>query len=192
MSNWFTSDSEFDKIYPPEINFMARIHWTPILVAKAAAQFLSAGDNKRILDIGSGVGKFCLAGSHFYPNASYFGVEQRKPLVNYADSAKESLKMENVSFVHANFTQLSLANYDNFYFYNSFHENLDDTDKLDQSIEYSEELFEYYSRYLFQELETVPQSTRLATYHSMHIEIPPGFEMVKSDFKGLLKLWVKV
>jgi len=32
------------------------------------------------LDIGSGVGKFCLAGAYYKPSASFFGVEQRKDL----------------------------------------------------------------------------------------------------------------
>ena len=38
---------------------------------------------------------------------------------------------------HGNFTQLDFKNFDHFYFYNAFYENLAGTDKIDDSIDYS-------------------------------------------------------
>ena len=70
----FSSDSQFNKIYPPSIRLLAHHHWTPLEVAIKAADFLAAENNVSILDIGSGVGKFCIAAANYKPNAFFTGV----------------------------------------------------------------------------------------------------------------------
>lgn len=112
----FISDEQFDKVYPLPIQELGRRHWTPLYVARKAAQFLAAERNVRILDIGSGVGKFCLAAAHFMPRAWYYGIEQRRSLIYHADKVKELLHLENAFFLHGNFTQLDFREYDHFYF----------------------------------------------------------------------------
>src|SRR6185312_256122 len=121
---WFDSDDLFNRVYPPHIQSLSAKHWTPLIVAKEAAAFLAAENNVRVLDIGSGAGKFCLVAAHHQPNAFYYGVEQRKDLVKHSEVAKELLGVGNVTFIQGNFTQLNFARYDHFYFYNSFYENL--------------------------------------------------------------------
>ena len=189
---WFSSDSHFNKIYPPSIQLLAPRHWTPLVVARKAAHFLAAENGVRILDIGSGVGKFCLTAANYKPNASFTGVEQRKSLINHAETAKEILRLENVSFINGNFTQIDFSNYDHFYFYNSFYENLACTDKIDNSIDYSGELYNYYNRYLFKRLEQKPAGTRLATFHSLEDEMPPDYHVVGVEMDNLLKFWIKI
>ena len=189
---WFASDEQFNQLYPLSIQALARRHWTPLSVARKAAGFLAAENNVRILDIGSGVGKFCLAAAYYKPNAFYYGIEQRKSLVSHAEKAREILHLQNVSFVNGNFTQLDFRKYDHFYFYNAFYENLAGTDKIDDSIDYSGELFNYYNRYLFKQLEKKPAGTRLATFHSMEEEIPQGYHVVGSEMDNLLKFWIKI
>ena len=66
---------------------------------RKAANFLAAENNVRILDIGSGVGKFCLAASYYKPNAFYYGVEQRKSLVSHAETAKEICILKTFLFL---------------------------------------------------------------------------------------------
>ncbi len=188
---WFFTDDQFNLLYPLPMQTVARRHWTPLGVARKASYFLAVESNARILDIGSGVGKFCLAAAHYNPNAFYCGVEQRKSLVYNAETARQILHLENVSFIHGNFTQLDFKNYDHFYFYNSFYENLAGADKIDDSIAYSGELYNYYNHYLFKELEQKPAGTRLATYHSLEDEIPQSYHEVGSEFDGLLKFWIK-
>lgn len=189
--NWFSSDIQFLQLYPVSIQVLARRHWTPLNVAQKAANFLAAEKNVRILDIGSGVGKFCIAAGYYKPHAFYYGVEQRKDLVEHAESARNYLGLQNVSFIYGNFTQLNLKYYDHFYFYNSFYENLTGTGKIDDSIAYSDELYNYYIRYLFKQLEQMPSGTRLATYHSLEDEVPPCFHVVDSEIDNLLKFWIK-
>jgi SAM-dependent methyltransferase len=189
---WFYSDTEFNTLYPLSIQALARYHWTPLSIAQKAATFLAGEGNVSILDIGSGVGKFCLAAAFQTPNALYYGVEQRKSLIDIAEGARKSLQLENVIFMHGNFTQLDFRKYDHFYFYNAFYENLDGTDKIDDSIDYSGELYNYYNRYLFKVLQKKPEGTRICTLCSLENEIPPDYQVVKSEMNGLLKFWIKV
>lgn len=189
---WFSSDEQFDQLYPLPIQSMTSLHWSPLNIAKKAAHYLAADYNARILDIGSGVGKFCLAAAYYKPKAFYYGVEQRKSLVRCAEIANDVLLFQNVSFFHGNFTVLDFRNYDHFYFYNSFYENLIGADRIDNSILYTAELYNYYNRYLYRQLERKPIGTKIATFHSLEDEIPPCYRSEASEFDNLLKFWIKV
>jgi SAM-dependent methyltransferase len=186
------SELEFNALYPLSIQVLARHHWTPLSVAIKAAHFLAGDEKVKILDIGCGVGKFCLAAAQHTPNASYYGVEQRQNLIGYAEAAKNKLHLDNVTFIHGNFTQLDFSKYDHFYFYNAFYENLAGTDKIDDSIDYSRELFMYYNRYLYKQLQKKEKGTRLCTFCSLENEVPPDFQVIHSDLDGHLKCWIKV
>lgn len=186
------SEMEFDALYPLSIQALADHHWTPLSIAVKAAHFLAGNEKVKILDIGSGVGKFCLAAAQHTPDASYHGVEQRQNLINYAEAAKRKLHLENVSFIHGNFTQLDFKKYDHFYFYNAFYENLAGTDKIDDSIDYSRELYMYYNRYLYNQLQKKEKGTRLCTLCSLENEVPPDFKLIHSDMDDQLKCWIKV
>jgi SAM-dependent methyltransferase len=189
---WFSSDEQFDQLYPLPIQSLTSLHWSPLNIAKKAAHYLAADYNARILDIGSGVGKFCLAAAYYKPKAFYYGVEQRKSLVRYAEIANDVLLFQNVSFFNGNFTVLDFRNYDHFYFYNSFYENLIGADRIDDSILYTAELYNYYNRYLYKQLERKPIGTKIATFHSLEDEIPPCYRSEASEFDNLLKFWIKV
>ncbi len=189
---WFSSDEQFNQLYPFPIQELAQKHWTPLSVARKASIYLASEKNARILDIGSGVGKFCFAAAHYQPNAFYYGVEQRKSLFDHAETAGEKLGLENVFFIHGNFTQLDFRNYDHFYFFNSFYENLTGTNKIDDSIEYSSELYNYYNHYLYKQLEQKPAGTRLATFHSLEDEVPEGYRATGSEMDNILKYWIKI
>ena len=189
---WFYSDEQFNRLYPLSVQVLSAKHWTPLSVARKAASFLAAEQNVKILDIGSGIGKFCLGAANYKPKAFYYGVEQRRNLVTHAETVRENLQLQNVSFIHGNFTQLDFRNYNHFYFYNAFYENLAGTNKIDDSIEYSAELFNYYNRYLYRQLEQKPAGTRLATFHSLEEEVPPSYHVVGSEIDNLLKFWIKI
>lgn len=188
---WFSSDEQFDELYPVSVQSLASRHWSPLDVVRTAADFLAVNNGARILDIGSGVGKFCLGAAYYHPRAFYYGIEQRKSLVSYAEVANDVLLFENVSFFYGNFTMVDFRNYDHFYFYNSFYENLIGADKIDNNILYSTELYNYYNRYLYKQLERMPKGTKIATYHSLEDEMPPCYRAEVSEFDSLLKFWIK-
>jgi hypothetical protein len=179
-------------LYPVSIQQLDSIHWSPLPVIYEATRFLAGEKGTTILDIGSGSGKFCLTGSHLRPHAFFYGVEQRKSLVDQANQVKMLLDLRNVQFIHKDFTQLNLKAFDSFYFYNSFFENLPGTQKIDDSLEYSTELYLYYSQYLSKQLEGMNAGTRVATYCSWDDEIPSGYALAETHMEGLLKFWIKV
>jgi|SRR5882724_4843829 len=189
--DWFSNDDNFHQLYPPSIQLLSTRHWTPFHITRRIAQYLAPKNSVKVLDIGSGVGKFCLTAAYYMPSAIFFGVEQRKDLVAHAEAARETLGLQNAHFIHRNFTQVDFKQYDHFYFYNSFHENLIATDKIDDNIEYSTELYNYYNRRLHKKLDEMPAGTRLVTFHSLGEEMPTGYHLVEMQVEGLLKFWIR-
>ena len=154
--------------------------------------FLATHSGVKVLDIGSGVGKFCLAGAYYKPHASFFGVEQRENLVVHAEKARDILGLQNVHFIHRNITQLDFKQYNHFYFFNSFYENLLDKDKIDDSLTYSTHLYNKYHRLLYKKLDEMPEGTRVATFHCVEDKMPAGYWLVDSKVGTLLKFWLKI
>lgn len=190
--NYFDVDDHFDNLYPQRIQKISAKHWTPIHVAKAAAGFLAAEKGSRILDIGSGIGKFCLIGAKGNPENHFYGVEQRTTLIHLAEKVKKQMAIENTTFITGNFTQLDLHQFEHFYFYNSFYENLVDAEyHIDESIDYSLSLYLYYTQYLKTALEEKPAGTRLVTYHGFKEIVPQGYRLVESHSNLLLRCWIK-
>ncbi|AEV99786.1 methyltransferase [Niastella koreensis] len=192
LKDWFSTDVRLYQLYPEAIRSLARMHWSPLYIIQKVIPYLTPNDRVKVLDIGSGVGTFCLAGAYYNQSVPFFGVEQRKKLVEVAEDAREKLGIQNVSFIHGNFTQLNLTEFDHFYFYNSFFENLNGAEKIDNEIVYSNELYNYYCIYLYNQLEKMPVGTRIATYCSWGDEIPPGYQLAETHFDNLLKFWIKL
>ncbi|HEY5326923.1 MAG TPA: class I SAM-dependent methyltransferase [Mucilaginibacter sp.] len=185
----FSNDSTFDRMYPEYFQLLSN-HWTPLAIARKAAGFL-AEPGARVLDIGSGIGKFCLAAGYHFPETFFYGVEQRHELIYLAEEAKGRAKLPNVNFIYANITEVNFNRFDHFYFYNAFYENVDQANKIDDSIELSESLYIYYTQYLYSTLNEKAAGCRLVTYHSRDDEVPPGFKLAGVFDNALLKMWIK-
>lgn len=185
------TDSAFDNIYPSSMQVLTRQHWTPLRVARLATDFLTSGPPSKILDIGSGAGKFCLAGACYAPQHYFYGIEQREYVFHEAINAQKKTGITNVSFIHSNITQIDLSKFDHFYFFNSFYEHLDGEGRIDQDIEYSESLYRHYVSYLHKCLQAMPNGTRIATYHSLYEEIPLSYDLVDTLEGGNLNFWIK-
>ncbi|HTI59942.1 class I SAM-dependent methyltransferase [Mucilaginibacter sp.] len=187
---FFKNDAAFDWMYPEHLQLLSLKQWTRLAVARKAARFL-ARPGARVLDIGSGIGKFCLAAAHLYPGTNFFGVEQRGELVHFAEEAGKYLQLSNVHFTQANITQINFREFDHFYFYNSFYENLDPDSCIDDTIATSSSLYFYYTLYLLQAFDDLPAGTRLVTFHTLGEEIPSSYRLVKTSWDMLLKMWIK-
>ena len=188
---YFVSDEAFDSLYPIYIQKLSAVHWTPLSVAHTAANFLAGTEHRRILDIGAGVGKFCIAGA-YYTNAFFTGIEQRRNFVKAGTKVASRLSLDHVSLLHGNFMDVDLRQFNGIYFFNSFHENLVISDSLDDKIERSPALYEAYTSSLFARLEAMPLGTRLATYWLTVNEVPGNFRLCESLHGDKLKLWMKI
>lgn len=192
LDQWFSSDEQLHHVYPKAIRLLATRHWTPLNITQMVVEYLAPYKDVKILDIGSGAGKFCLGGGYYKPDAFFFGIEQRKDLVTHAEIARNILGLDNVHFLHGNLTEMDFKRFDTFYFYNSFYENLMDTDKIDNNIKCTPALYNYYNRKLYEKLAELETGTRLATFHSLEDHIPANYQMVEAWAGNLLKFWVKL
>ena len=187
-----STDDDFDAIYPDHIRLLARKHWTPISVAKAAAQFLVNRRGINVLDIGSGVGKFCMVGAALIPHGHFTGVEQRSELVELSRTLWASYQLTNTSYINANIISIDFRDFNGFYLYNSFFENVDPRNSIDQTIALSTGFYITYGTHTSNKLSSLPSGVRLATYFTDEWVIPTNFELVDTQFKGNLKLWEKM
>lgn len=185
------SDDEFDSIYSLKIQKLSSRHWTPVEVAKRAADFLVTNPSTKVLDIGSGVGKFCLVAAS-YTQAQFTGVEQRASLIRIAQKTVNRCNIERVKFIHADIRSVNFREFNAFYFFNSFEENLDFSERIDQATRLDAELFEEYTLYVRNQLDEAPKGTRVATYCTSSYEIPSSYDRVDTLAKGKLNFWVKM
>ncbi len=184
------TDEAFDSIYPENIRHLAEFHFTPVAAAAPAARFLAGKPGARVLDIGSGAGKFCMIGAAF-TTGHFTGVEQRESLYLASNRVLARFGLPNVRFIHANITEIGFDEFNAFYCFNPFYENMDQTGRMDDSIPLDKKLYPLYSSYVREQLEKMPAGTRLATYFSYSDEIPPDFVLQSSALEGKLKFWEK-
>ena len=76
--SFFNDDLHFNQLFPKNIQAKAARHWTPLEVAKTAADFLAPHNDVHVLDIGSGIGKFCLAAAYHKPKDVFLCCRAKK------------------------------------------------------------------------------------------------------------------
>lgn len=184
-------DEKFDQIYPPKVRQHSGLHWTPVAVAAEAAKWLVTKPGTRVLDLGCGPGKFCLVAASL-TDGRFTGVEQRGDLVAAARQAASDLGIPEVEFLHANVTEIRFADYDAFYLFNPFEENMFDGYKIDSAVTLSPALFKRYTRHVAAELGMQPLGTRVVTYAGYGDEVPGCYDCKAAAFSDDLKLWIKM
>ncbi len=185
------TDQDFDAIYPENIRRIASTHWSSVAICKTASEFLVGCAGTKVLDIGSGAGKFCMEGATT-TKGHFTGVEYRLSLVDLATTLCERYDLKNVNFIQANATSIDFRNYDAFYFFNSFYENINVHHHFDDSITMNVENYEAYVSDMAKQLSRLPLGTRLATYSTLQSVVPGNFKLVDSLHYGSLNLWEKV
>ncbi|UCS92740.1 class I SAM-dependent methyltransferase [Echinicola marina] len=183
------TDKDFDLLFSPKIQQLSHRHWTPLAIIKQTVGFLCQGRHTKVLDIGAGSGKFCLIGA-MYANARFFGVENRAFLVKASRKIAKELGMEQqVTFIHSSVQDLDLSQFDAFYFFNSFHENLDTTDAIEKESMVDEQAYQAYTQNLKEQLAKLPKGTRIAIYCTDADIIQDNYLRVAVLSKGKLQFW---
>jgi SAM-dependent methyltransferase len=185
------TDDTFDSIYCERIKKLANRHWTPVSVAKHASEFLAERPGARVLDIGSGAGKFCMVAAA-HTKGYFVGVEQRADLVQISNDLALANDVQNVKFIHSNITSIPFRNYDSFYFFNSFHENIALYGHIDDRIKNDLRSYDLYSFYVYQQFSALPPGARIVTYNSASDIIPSTFGLVYTLKKDSLRFWEKI
>ena len=185
------SDEEFDAIYPFELRELSERHWTSVYVSKIAAEFLCSQGPVKVLDIGSGAGKFCFVGASLYPASEFYGVDIRENFIVISNQLKEEHVIPNTSFFQQDVLSMNLIGYDGIYFFNSFQEKIDPTSSIDYTSSVSVEQYIQYTKHIFTELNNLPRGTKLVTYFSEGFCVPNSFRLLETHFKGELKFYLK-
>lgn len=181
-------DQAFDRLLAPEWYAQSLVHWTPYGVCARAVSLLRLKPTERVLDIGSGVGKFCALASMLGPG-TFVGVEQRGHLVREAQRVAASLG-SRARFIHANALDLDWNGFDALYFYNPFDETrFDESLRIDATIAFGDDVFWRFARGTFSRLRRLPVGTRVLTYHGVGVPMPPSYCRVEGE--GDLWLYVK-
>ncbi|MBL7816137.1 MAG: methyltransferase domain-containing protein [Saprospiraceae bacterium] len=189
-SNQNICEEEFDEVYPHLLQSISPVHFSPISVSKSASEYLVDKKGCRVLDIGAGVGKFCMIGATC--TEGYFvGVEQRKDLCVLAQEVIERYHLKNIEIINDNIVNIDFKQFDAFYFFNSFQENISIADKIDNTCKLSRELYVEYSMYVREQLELMPIGTKLVTYYSFLKEVPVSYTLQATKFGNDLKMWKK-
>lgn len=115
------ADDDFDLIYPAETRCHSHSFWTPVEAVIQTAAFFK-GHCTRVLDVGSGGGKFCLIAAHLCPETSFFGIEHRPTLVKMSQALALQAELANLTFQEGDAFALNWQEFDGLYIYNPFQE----------------------------------------------------------------------
>jgi len=188
------TDLAFDgSLYPADVRRVSATFWTPMKVALRASELLVTRRETCVLDIGSGVGKFCIVGAAS-TGALFVGVEHREHFVRVARETAALTGTPTARFVHGNFDVIDVRAFDAIYLFNPFAENRwPPEERLDTSIAMPETKFYDDVRGAEALLAAARNGTRVVTYHGFGGQMPRGYRRVlhERQHTGHLDLWLK-
>jgi SAM-dependent methyltransferase len=192
-SDPLSSDSAFDGAYDRRIRELSEQHWTPVRVAARAAYLLTKAGATRILDVGSGVGKFCIVGA-LTTQAQFVGVERREHLVAIARQTATRFNAERATFVHAAADTFSFEGFNGIYLYNPFYEQISKLMiQIDEGIERSSDTYRQFVGSTVSKLATLAPPVAILTYNGFGGVMPSDYTFSGDEPAGgdRLELWVK-
>ncbi|MDB5212820.1 MAG: hypothetical protein JWO86_747 [Myxococcaceae bacterium] len=185
------ADRDLDEVFPLDARRSSKVHWTPVAVAAHAARLLVDQPGMTVLDVGAGVGKFCLVAAATV-RARIRGIEQRAHLVEIARDAAVKLGVV-VDFVHGTLDSQDPKAVDGIYLFNPFAENLSPMrDRIDNSVELNPERFRRDVDATERFLAAARPGTRVVTYCGFGGVMPDAYVLQLREWHGSnLELWVK-
>lgn len=187
------TDSVFDLIYPEYIRKLSERAWTPIDIAQRAARLFSERGANRVLDVGAGVGKFCIVAA-LTTDLNLMGIEQREDLVALAHSVLRTFSIPRVHIYHTSLEGVDLDAYDGVYFYNPFTDIGSVPSRIDDrttplNAEPAERDVARIERYLAR----ARPGMIMVTFHGFGGAVPQGWIHLADETLGVpfLKLWIR-
>jgi hypothetical protein len=189
------NDRAFDRFLPSDLRVISRQYWTQLCAVVRVAEWLKEIGVRSVVDIGSGAGKFCVAGA-LATECEFVGMEQRAGLVAVARDLARSFQVDDrVRFLQGTFGVDPTPEADAYYMYNPFGENLFGCDaRLGEGVELGGDRYHRDVRATQRWLARVPLGTHLITYNGFGGRMPPGYREIALDREqpNLLRMWRKV
>jgi len=186
-------DAAFDRFLPASLRDLSPQHWTPLPVVKRASEWLDSLGVSRVVDIGSGAGKFCVAGALF-SRCSFVGLEPRLSRVASARTLARLFGVDDrVRFVRGALGQAPTPAGDAYYFFNPFDDSRGDGDDEEADVCFRIGRHEPPVAIAEALLRRAPRGTCVLTYNGFGGRIPESYRLVCIDlaFPGGLRLWRK-
>jgi len=171
----------------------ASTHWTSFRVIRLACEFLVDSPRSCILDVGSGVGKFCIMGSYLYPS-KYYGFEIRSHLVEISIETMKKLKAPWIHFECTDAFEKNWNKYTGIYLFNHFYEHIAPKNQaISNDISLSTKKYHDYIYKMEEKLKTLKIGTKVVTFHGFGGEFPPEYICTSKEpiDGGLLEFWIK-
>jgi len=184
-------ESTFNAFLPNDLRRLASVHFTPSDKIILAAKWFEAAGVERVLDLGAGVGKFCVLAALNSPGVHYTGVEQRPSLWRLSETFSQTYKVANAQFILGNILDTDFKPFNGFYLFNPFYEQIAEEEGLTDEVAFDAQQHELYQAYTLQQFKQMPVGTVVIAYHGEQHEIPYTYELLKQSPDGLLKMWVK-
>lgn len=185
-------DFHFDSLLPTRPRVRSASFWSSVEVAQTASRWLTEAGALRVLDVGSGVGKFCtiasLSSSH-----RVWGMELRQDLALASRHLAQKLSAEVVILDEPLHT-IDVRRFDGFYFFNPFAEHLmEPWERYDEQFPGSPDGFLRDVRTVERWLRAAPLGTAMVTYNGLGGRIPLSWMVQKSATVDgdPLRLWIK-
>lgn len=187
-------DGGFDQYLPEELRALSSRHWTPLHAVARGIRWLERAGARSVVDIGSGAGKFCVAGA-LAGRMSFVGLEQRPRLVACArDLARQLAVDDRVQFIEGVFGETAVPVADAYYFFNPFGENIfGREDHVDEDVVLDRARYLHDLEKATAFLKALPAGTLVLTYHGFGGRMPGSFDEKQTDGRipGLLRLFKK-
>jgi hypothetical protein len=187
-------DDCFDQLLPADLRLASSVYWTPLEVVRRASQWLEQLGIRSVVDIGSGVGKFCIAGA-LATRCTFTGVEHRPHLTVVARQLSRAFGVQDrVSIVDGRFGEVALPRADCYYLYNPFEENLSPPDEaLDHRVELSIVRFRGELRAFRSLVSSLPRGAYVLAYNGVGGRWPDCLEPRRVDrgLPAVLRLFQK-
>lgn len=188
------NDRAFDRYLPEPMSAVSSHWWTPLAIAHQIGSWLDEHGIRSILDIGAGVGKFCVA-TALAGRVTCIGLEHRARFVGAARDLARIFEVGNrVRFIHGALGERPLPTVDAFYLYNPFGENLfGDTLRLDRDVELNLDRFLRDVAAIEALLRQAPAGFHVVTFNGFGGRIPAGYEQLHFERRRTiaLGLWRK-
>ncbi|SOE23548.1 Methyltransferase domain-containing protein [Spirosomataceae bacterium TFI 002] len=184
------TEEDFKKLVTADLQYLNAVHWTPIEVIDQILFWLKDYDALKILDIGSGVGKFCLIGgqkSHHH----FTGIEKRTDFHDEGQKLLKALNLPNVSLLQADIVTFNLTAYDVIYLFNPFYEQVVNHGTRINDTAYQKENYLKYESYVLGHLINSVAGKMVISYEYNLMQKAKGFVLLHEAFDGALGLWRK-
>ena len=188
------ADDAFDRFLPPPLREVSQQYWTPVPVVRRVASWLRDAKARTVVDIGSGAGKFCVAGA-LLTRCRFIGVEQRESLVDTARGLAETFGVdERVTFVHGGFNAATTPAGDAYYLFNPFGPYAFSAARFaEPDVVFTPATHRADIAAAIEFLARAPHGTVVITYNGFGGKFPSGYEQIDIDLAlpGTLRLWRK-